>query len=220
MGNADLATLALDLVRHIRVDVNRALVGATDSEATFFGRLDDRLAELLPSGTAVEPGGDDSLQWLSVALGLVPPDHRSMMQAVIDIAPHLTWSTPYASVDASGELDHFKANYTYARLTATDAEAGSTGPLTCRGGRELALFVTVQGPETAYPLHHHPAVEIYGVIAGTGQWLRGSESFRPRRAGEVFLHTTEMVHATTTTSEPTISWAAWLNDLETPPVLA
>ncbi len=213
------APAASKLLAHIRADVDRALVGATDEEAESFTELNDRLATLTPDAAAPTGSHDLALDWLPAAEQFAPASHRSMLRAVIDLAPHLTWLTPYESVEGSPQLDHFRSNYTSAPLTDACLRNVSA-PLGGPGSTQVALFLTVQGADVVYPAHHHPAVEIYGIIAGAADWLRGGEGFRPRRPGDVFLHSSETVHATTTRSEPVVTWVAWLDRFETPPELS
>ncbi len=218
-GIHDGATVALRLVDHIVGDVDN-VAGHSDVEtSSYLLTLSDRLRRLVPNENGWVRGHKDAVSWIPSAASKAPDDHRPMADAFADLAPHLLWETPYESADRTPELLHFWANYTAAVVTAPADSGWASGPLVPSPGAELALFVTVQGAETVYPAHRHPAVEVYGVVSGTGHWLRGAEGFRPRRPGEVFLHRSNMVHATTTMEEATISWVAWLSDLESSPAL-
>ena len=48
------------------------------------------------------------------------------------------------------------------------------GPPALALDSRLALGVLVLGPRTHYPLHAHPAVEIYYTLTPDGDWWRGA----------------------------------------------
>lgn len=218
-GIHDGATVALKLVDHIVSDVNKIADRADQETRSHLLDLSDRLRSLVPNDDGWITGRKEAVTWIPSAVDNAPDGRRVVTETFSDLVPHLLWETPYAAVDSTPELRHFWANYTAAVVAAPADTGWAPGPLVPSPGAELALFVTVQGADTVYPAHGHPAVEIYGVVSGTGYWLRGFEGFRPRRPGEVFLHSANMVHATTTVEEATISWVAWLSDLESPPTL-
>ena len=157
-------------------------------------------------------------RWLAEAVTLAPPQQAEFAQAFAACAPILHWNTSYPDLSPTPELDRYWANYCYAMVIGPDEIGRRAGPCPFRS-QEMALFLVVQGADVVYGRHHHPAVEVYGIVSGTGSWLRGDEGYRQRPPGQVFVHHPNVVHATTTEAEPTISWVAWLSDLQTVPVM-
>lgn len=91
---------------------------------------------------------------------------------------------------------------------------GPDGPLQapdCRVG------FTVMAEQTDYPLHSHPAVELYLVVAGTAQW-RTPTSDRRVPPGELVLHRSREAHAMRTFDEPLLALWAWSGEIDAPAV--
>jgi hypothetical protein len=78
----------------------------------------------------------------------------------------------------------------------------------------LALGVLLLGPATHYPLHRHPATEIY-VPLNRAEWWRGEGPWREEAPGAVILHSSGVPHATRTGAEPLLAVYLWSGDLET-----
>jgi mannose-6-phosphate isomerase-like protein (cupin superfamily) len=89
---------------------------------------------------------------------------------------------------------------------------GPRAPLAAPGCR--AGF-TLMAPETFYPLHAHPAIEVYLVISGHAQWST-PEAERIVSPGEYVLHRASQPHAMRTFAEPLLALYGWRGDLETP----
>jgi hypothetical protein len=90
---------------------------------------------------------------------------------------------------------------------------GPDGPLiapACRVG------FTLMAPDTVYPMHRHPAIELYLVIAGHAEWATpaGGRILPP---GEGVLHATNLPHAMRTFGEPLLALYGWHGDIDTPP---
>jgi len=200
------------LVAHIIDDVKQAISSAPDVEAEVMRRLQRSLLGLRAGPTSTASPRPSTERWLAEAVSLAPAGRADMALAYQRAASHLHWNRSYPDVEpAPGFHDH----YSYAGMAIPTDGFCAAGPLASVGGEPIALYLTIQGAGLVYPVHHHPAVEIYGVVSGTAQWLRGGEGFRPRRPGEVFVHQANEPHATTTLDEPMISWVAWLGDLTT-----
>jgi mannose-6-phosphate isomerase-like protein (cupin superfamily) len=157
-------------------------------------------------------------RWLAEAVTAAPSQQADFAQAFAACAPMLHWNKSYPDLSPTPELDRYWANYCFAMVAGPDEIGREAGPCPFRS-EEMALFLLVQGADVVYGRHHHPAVEVYGIVSGTGSWLRGDEGYRPRPPGQIFVHHPNVVHATTTEAEPIISWAAWLSDLQTAPVM-
>ncbi len=94
----------------------------------------------------------------------------------------------------------------FAELIGPRAPLAAPG---CRAG------FTLMAPETFYPLHAHPAVELYLVISGHAQWST-PDAERIVPPGEYVLHRTLQPHAMRTFTEPLLALYGWSGDLDTP----
>ena len=101
---------------------------------------------------------------------------------------------------------NFLTNYGYAVLA---------GPGGLVETDRLALGVLLLGPNTHYPSHRHPAIEIYIVAAGRAEWRKGEEAWRVEAPEAVIRHDSMMLHATRTLAEPLLAVYVWQGDLKT-----
>ncbi len=181
------------------------------AKGLFAGLLDHITADI---DMAIDHEADAADRSTLRRLRTAPPSHQPMAEAYTSCAAHLHWNQSYANEQPSAEMEYFWSNYTYATVAIPTEGVFPPGPYHAADG--FALYLVCQGADLVYPEHHHPAVEVYGIVSGTGNWMRGGEGQRLRQPGSVFVHQSSMGHATTTNAEPTISWAAWLDDVTTP----
>jgi mannose-6-phosphate isomerase-like protein (cupin superfamily) len=128
----------------------------------------------------------------------------SLGRALGHVLPYLPWRRTYAGMPG---LEGFLRGYGYAELV------GPGGPVRTE---DLRLGVLLLGPGTLYPLHRHPAEEIYLVVSGAADWRRGGGHFRPRPAGSLVYHPPGEPHAMRTAGEPMLAVYAWTGDVATP----
>jgi anti-sigma factor ChrR (cupin superfamily) len=89
-----------------------------------------------------------------------------------------------------------------------------------RGLRDEAvvqLGLTLMAPNTHYPLHKHPAIETYLVLAGTASWRIVGQRFASRPPGSLILHEGNVAHAMETRDEPLLALYSWSGDILTAP---
>ncbi len=207
------------LLEHIKMAVTAGAAptapgpDTADEDRAVLLRLAAALADVSYAAPVTPIGHRAVDRWLAAAAALSPDHHTDFADRFMSCAALLHWNTAYADLPVAAGIERFRSNYSYAALVAPADGFCPPGPLR---SDQLALFLVVQGASVDYQRHHHPATEIYGVVSGTGWWLRGDEGYRPRQPGEVFVHQPGVVHATTTRREPTMSWVAWLDDLRTP----
>lgn len=79
----------------------------------------------------------------------------------------------------------------------------------------FAFGLMLLGPGTHYPMHSHPAEEIYVPLAGDGQWQVGEAAWRSEPAGAVIHHPAGVVHATRAGASPLLSIYLWRGALAT-----
>lgn len=94
------------------------------------------------------------------------------------------------------------------------------GPNGLSDDSAVHLGLTPLAPHTHYPLHSHPAVELYLVLTGAALWRTSGRPFKRRQPGSAILHPTNIGHAMETADEPLLALYTWRGDLATAPVYA
>lgn len=84
---------------------------------------------------------------------------------------------------------------------------------------QISAYFVYMPPGLYYPWHHHPAEEIYHVLAGEAEFFRDGEAAEVLRAGDSSLHASNQPHATQTHDRGFMAYVVWRNNLTTPPVL-
>jgi mannose-6-phosphate isomerase-like protein (cupin superfamily) len=151
--------------------------------------------------TAPRSSGHDYSELLGSALRLEPQDPIS--QALSKLPGPLPWYYHYES--RPGEADLAK-HIGFAELVGPDGDMNSPD---CRIG------FTLMAANTHYPLHAHPAIELYFVVAGTAEWRAGDET-RRIPPGDFVLHRSGEPHAMRTFADPLLALWSWSGDLDTP----
>ena len=70
-------------------------------------------------------------------------------------------------------------------------------------------------PNSEYGIRTHPAEELFIMLAGQAEWLRGTGKYELKRAGEYSYHPSGMRHATKTTHSAFMSVYIWSGDIST-----
>ena len=134
---------------------------------------------------------------------------RALADPLRALAPALSWvqnpNYRRQPPDAS-----FLDNYGYAVLAGP-----ADGPPPLAVDARLALGVLLLGPGTHYPLHAHPAVEIYYTLTAGGEWWRGAGPWRTEPPGVAIYHAPNVPHATRAGAEPLLALYVWAGDLGT-----
>lgn len=167
----------------------------------YFGHLRRSVEAAVAHPVADRATGRDYSRLLASALNLEPRDPIS--QALARLSGPLPWYYHYAT--RPGEAD-LTAQIAFAELVGPDGDMGAPD---CRVG------FTLMAPDTFYPLHAHPAIELYFVIAGTAEWQAG-DTTRRVPPGELVLHRSSESHSMRTFAEPLLALWSWSGDLDTP----
>jgi hypothetical protein len=141
---------------------------------------------------------------LATAAALAHASTGPLATALAACAPSLPW---FAQRDekAPPDVQAFQAGYAYGVLVGPSRDA--TPPPWA--SPDVRLGFAIQSPNTFYPPHAHRAVEIYGILGGYADWLRGTV-WTVRSAGEFFVHESEQVHAMRTHGDPMMTLWAWI----------
>jgi hypothetical protein len=79
----------------------------------------------------------------------------------------------------------------------------------------VALGVLLLGPRTHYPLHAHPAVEVYVTLTPDGEWWREDGPWRREPASAAIHHASGVPHATRAGEAPLLAVYVWRGALAT-----
>ncbi len=179
-------------------EVERLLAAAVQRDpgvASFRTMLLDADPDSVPTATAsILP----VCRFFSVALGQAGASVSAIGMALTAVAPRLTW-TQNPNYRRSPPSPDFLDNYGYAVLAGP-----SDGPPALARHDRFAFGVLLLGPHTHYPLHHHPAAEVYIPLNGA-EWLRGDGPWREEAPGAVIHHPTNIPHATRTGDAPLLA---------------
>lgn len=155
----------------------------------------------------VQPTRHPLVQHLPAAIALTRTHAREVAFVLEPIAELLPWRYGYQErVDAPG----LQSSMGWAELVGPEA------PL--RSG-EVCFGLTLIGPGSYYPPHHHPAIELYCVLAGHAEWTAGGQT-ATQCPGAYILHPANIVHAMRTSEEPLLAIYAWTGDVISPSVWA
>lgn len=84
---------------------------------------------------------------------------------------------------------------------------------TVLGAAGMRSFLVYQAPGFHYPMHHHPAEELYLVLAGAGEFHLHGRPARRLGPGETAHHPENAPHALTTHDAPVIAYVVWKGEI-------
>jgi quercetin dioxygenase-like cupin family protein len=120
----------------------------------------------------------------------------SLLEAIAPVIHALPWRYSYPPRQDAPELGR---NIAFAEIIGPEAPFQSDS---------VCLGLTLIGPETVYPPHRHPAIELYYVVGGTATWtLNGIAHDNP--PGTYILHPSQGIHAMQTHAEPLLAVYTW-----------
>jgi mannose-6-phosphate isomerase-like protein (cupin superfamily) len=149
----------------------------------------------LPALTGTFPKSEHpSTRYLKAAFAAA--GSAALLTAIRPVAFHLPWRYSYAKrSDAPGLED----NMAFAEIIGPEAPYVS---------ERVCLGLTLIGPNTFYPPHQHPAIELYYVVAGEATWTADGVSLR-NLPGAFILHGSEVIHAMRTHQQPLLAVYTW-----------
>ncbi len=123
--------------------------------------------------------------------------------ALAALEPSLRWrQNPNYTTATIG--DAFLQRYGYVELAGRNCPWAS---------ETLAVGFLLLGPGAHYPVHHHPAREVYHVISGTADWWRADRDWTPELPGAAIHHAPHVKHATRAGSSPLLALYCWMGDI-------
>jgi mannose-6-phosphate isomerase-like protein (cupin superfamily) len=122
---------------------------------------------------------------------------------LLNVRSLLPWTYHYAA--RAGE-ETLATQIAFAELIGPD------GPMSAPHSR---VGFTLIAPNTSYPMHAHPAVELYWVMSGHALWeTPTTKHIVP--PGEFVLHRSNEAHAMRTFDGPLLALWGWSGDVDTP----
>jgi mannose-6-phosphate isomerase-like protein (cupin superfamily) len=119
-----------------------------------------------------------------------------LLNLLKDVFEYLPWKYNYEERADKKDLGSFMG---WAELIGPEAPYRTD---------KYCLGFTLISPDTIYPEHNHPAIEIYKVLSGTANWtLEGVTA--ARKPGEVILHESMKRHKMQTFDETLLALYAW-----------
>jgi len=120
----------------------------------------------------------------------------ALLAAIRPVAFHLPWRYGYTKrSDAPG----LEGNMAWGEIIGPDAPYAS---------ERVCLGLTLIGPNTLYPPHRHPAIELYYVVTGEATWT--ADGVARRNPPHAFiLHGSQIVHSMKTHEEPLLAVYTW-----------
>lgn len=158
------------------------------------------------SEQAIMPRHDPLSDRLGTDTALGSAGFEGFRDALIAAAPLAQWRDTYRDSPIGAVLHAHFGTYEFL---GRDAPFGTD---LMRG------FVVYQIPGYHYPLHHHPAEELYLVLAGEAEFHVEGEESRVLRPGDSAYHASNLPHALTTHDSPVLAYVLWRGDLTTKPV--
>jgi hypothetical protein len=122
-------------------------------------------------------------------------------------ALHITRSKTYLANPPSSD---FGENYGYAVICGPEG-----GPPALIRDPDIAFGVMFLGPKTHYPLHHHPADELYYTVTGPSFWRTDTTGWTGRGTGATIHHPPWLPHAALSAARPLVLLYIWEGDLDT-----
>jgi hypothetical protein len=190
------------------LDFYRAEAGKAEHEtAAMLGAVVTELASCAGAGPVLAPRACSAASLLPDAVTRVQSDScRSLATAMSEAAPLFRWrQNPNYTVANMGAA--FMAGYGYVEF------AGPKDALFHAPG--IRVGVLLLGPGLHYPLHAHPAEEIYHPLTDGGLWRRGEEDWRAVPAGQSIHHPPMMAHETKATDRTLLALYCWRGDTAT-----
>ncbi len=129
-----------------------------------------------------------------------------LAESLRPFAGHLEWTYSYPDTARTHGLESAMA---FTQII---------GPRGCFDSLAIRVGLTLIAPGTHYPLHAHPASELYLVVAGTARWETETSPAHLCPPGSLILHSSKMAHAMETGAEPMLAIYSWRGDVVSPSV--
>lgn len=138
--------------------------------------------------------------------GLTSSNYPELRDALVALSPDMQWRETYKDTDIGAD---FMDRFGCYEIIGVDAPFASA---------KMRSYLVYQPPHLHYPWHHHPAEELYVVIAGEAEFhLRGQPS-QTLRTGQSAFHSANKPHALSSHDHPVLTYVLWRDDFDVGPV--
>ncbi len=177
--------------------------------------------EAEPAMTAFHPFPEDSeLSWNPMDPHYINPaalfaedqsleteNFSSVRDALLAVKDVATWRETYKDTNIG---DDFLNRFGCYELF------GWEGHFHCQSTRGFIVY----SPEGLYyPWHHHPAEEIYMVLAGEAEFATEGNSPKMLKPGDTVFHAENQPHNMQTRNNGVLAWVQWRGEMSIAPVL-
>ena len=138
---------------------------------------------------------------------LFSPDYSGLRDAFIAASDKAEWRETYKGTRIGEEFRQRFACYCLI---------GPGGPFMAE---KMGAYVVYMPKGLYYPFHHHPAEELYFVIAGEAEFLMEGKDPQTLGPGSHVFHPSNRPHATQTHDHPFMAMVLWRGDMTVSPLL-
>lgn len=180
----------------------------------------EKLHSAIPALTAFAPWPDDLIRAERPAAPVpaaallddpalnAPSPTRPLRDAFTHAAERLEWQQTYSEAEVGTD---FLNRYGFVEIYGPNGHFNS---------EKARAYLAYWGPGLCYDWHHHPAEELYFVLAGEAQFHLHDQPTRTLGPGDSQMHTANQPHAMTTQSTPVLCYILWRGaGLEDRPVM-
>ncbi len=143
------------------------------------------------------------------------PDHAGILASALEASTSPIGAALAAVGDALAWHYHYAPRPGEADLADRIAFAEVIGPDGPLDAPDCRIGFTLMAPATLYPLHAHPAIELYLVLSGEAQWSTPTAE-RIVPPGGFVLHRSNEPHAMRTFAAPLLALYAWRGAIDAP----
>lgn len=161
------------------------------------------LLDVLPSLTGkFAKNGHAVTRHADAALQAGNESTAALVESIRPVIDYLPWRYSYPLREDAPDLGQRIA---FAEIIGPEAPFRSD---------TVCLGLTLIAPQTLYPAHRHPAIELYYVVAGTSAWTLNKVT-QEHPPGTYILHPSQAVHAMRAHAQPLLAVYSWNGDVRT-----
>lgn len=180
-----------------------------ETRRAYDGHPDMRAFASFPADTTrqpVTPLHRPSGDLFAAETGLSGGPYSAATDAIRAAAPACHWRDTYKGT---------RADQSFRDRFGCYCIIGDSGPY---ASETLRLFIVYMPAGLDYPWHHHPAEEIYMVLAGSAVFKRQNHPNSILTTGQTAVHGSNQPHALETRDAPILCLVAWRNHFLTKPM--
>lgn len=132
---------------------------------------------------------------------------HTVCEALMNVKDHALWRETYRGTNIG---EDFLGRFGCYELF------GLEGHFDCQTTRG---FLVYSDGDLYYPWHHHPAEEMYCILAGEAEFATEGNAPKMLKPGDTVFHAENQPHNMQTREKGVLAWVQWRGDLTTAPVL-